>query len=97
MGSTVRLGWRVEGGRKRGEGEEAPLALRAARAHTVGYIEVYDQEQGVIESPCRQTLHPKYCTRSNLECFHDFRKLISDRSPAAKQLRGREYKFTETR
>ena len=35
------------------EREEAPLALRAARPHTLGYIGGYDQEQGVIECPAR--------------------------------------------
>jgi len=39
--------------RERGEREreEAPLALRATRPQTVGYIGVCDQAQGVIECP----------------------------------------------
>jgi len=38
------------------EREEAPLALRATRPHTVGYIGVCDQEEGGVRSPCRQRL-----------------------------------------
>ena len=40
--------------------EEAPLALRATRPHTVGYIEVCDQEEGVIEYPSRQRRRRAY-------------------------------------
>ena len=39
---------REERARKR---EEVPLALRAARPHTVGSILVCDQEEGVVEYP----------------------------------------------
>jgi len=43
-------GARCREARERREREEAPLALRATRPHTVGYIGVCDQEQGVIDS-----------------------------------------------
>jgi len=33
------------------ERQQAPLALRATRPHTVGYIGGCDQEEGVIECP----------------------------------------------
>jgi len=36
---------------REGESEEAPLALRATRPHTVGCIGGCDQEEGVIECP----------------------------------------------
>ena len=37
-----------------GESQQAPLALRAAHPHTVGYIGGSDREQGEIECRCRQ-------------------------------------------
>ena len=36
------------------EREEASLALRATRPHTVGYSGACDQEEGVVEHPSRQ-------------------------------------------
>ena len=38
------------------ERKEAPLALRAARPHTVGYTGGCNQEEGEIECPCREQL-----------------------------------------
>jgi len=39
--------------RRKEPGRTKSLAIRATRPHTVGYIGGGDQEQGVIESPCR--------------------------------------------
>ena len=43
----------VHGLEREREREHAPLALRATRPHTVGYIGGCDQEEGVIECPSR--------------------------------------------
>ena len=42
--------------REREREREAPLALRATRPHTVGYIRVCDQEEGAVQCFCRQRL-----------------------------------------
>ena len=54
--------------RRERERKEAPLAIRATRPHTVGYIGGSDQEKGVIQWPC-SWMDAETCPSVNSACL----------------------------